>query len=108
MEENNKFYYPCCRIPGCDGVLKIEINRNDFNLNYECDKNEEHNGQNIYFKTFERFYLKEKNKDKCKRCNCFLENNIKYQCNSCENYFCSSCFIFHKHIKQNINTIFHI
>ena len=106
METNeNKFYYPFCRNPGCDGVLKIKINRNNFSLDYECDKNKEHNGKNIYFKTFERFYLKEMIKDKCKRCNSFLENTIKYKCKSCENYYCSSCFIFHKHIKQNINNI---
>ena len=106
MEENkNLYYYPFCRNTGCDGVLKIDINPKEFTLDYECDKNEEHKGQNIYFKTFERFYLKEMNKDKCKRCNCFLENNLKYQCKSCENYFCSSCFIFHKHIKQNVNNL---
>ncbi len=106
MEVNeNKFYCPFCRIPGCDGVLKIKINRNDFSLDYECDKNEEHNGQNIYFKTFERFYLKEMIKDKCKRCNCFLENNLIYQCKLCEKHFCSSCFIFDKHIKQNVNNL---
>ena len=106
MDTNeNKFYYPFCRNPGCGGVLKIKINRNNFSLDYECDKNKEHNGKNIYFKTFERFYLKEMIKDKCKRCNSFLENTIKYKCKSCENYYCSSCFIFHKHIKQNINNI---
>ena len=106
MEENkNTFYYPFCRNPGCDGVLKIKINKNDFSLDYECDKNEEHNGQKIYFKTFERFYLKEMNKDKCKRCKCFLENNLKYKCKYCNNYYCSSCFIFDNHIKQDVNNI---
>ena len=64
MEEHeNKFYYPFCRVPGCNGVLGIRINDNDFSLDYECDKNENHYGQNIYFKTFERFYLKEMKKD---------------------------------------------
>ena len=106
MEKNeNKFYCPICRIPGCGGVLHLKINKNNFSLDYECEKNKEHNGQNIYFKTFERFYLKEMNKYKCKTCNDFLENNLKYKCKSCEQYFCSSCFIFHKHIKKNINNI---
>ena len=106
MDTNeNKFYYPFCRNPGCGGVLKIKINRNNFSLDYECDKNKEHNGKNIFFKTFERFYLKEMTKDKCKRCNSFLENTLKYKCKSCQNYYCSACFIFHKHIKQNINNI---
>ena len=45
------------------------------------------------------------NKDKCRRCNVILENNLKYKCKSCEEHFCSSCFIFHKHIQQNINNI---
>ena len=111
MEEKNekkissKFYCPSCRINNCDGVLKIKINKNNFSLDYECDKNEEHKGKNIYFKTFERFYLKEINIDKCEKCCSVLENYIKYECKSCEKYFCSTCFIFHKHFKQNINNI---
>ena len=106
MEENeNKFYYPFCRNPNCDGVLEIKINDNYFSLDYECDKNEEHNGHNIYFKTFERFYLKEMKKDKCNNCNFALENTLKYQCKSCGEKFCSSCFIFHTHFKQDINNI---
>ena len=106
MENNeNKFYCPVCRIPECGGILKFNINKSNFSLNYKCDKNKEHNGQNIYFKTFERFYLKEMNKDICKRCNIFLENNLKYKCKSCSQLFCSSCFTYHSHIKKNINNI---
>ena len=109
MEKNenieNKFYCPVCRIPECGGILKFKINKNNFSLNYECDKNKDHNGQNIYFKTFERFYLKEMNKDICKKCNCILENNSKYKCKLCSQIFCSSCFTLHNHIKKNINNI---
>ena len=76
-----------------------------FILYYKCDKNEEHKGTNLYFKTFERFYLKEINIDKCEKCCSLLENYIKYECKLCEKYFCSTCFIFHKHFKQNINNI---
>ena len=52
LEEENqisKFYYPCCREKGCDGLLRIKLNDN-FTLDYECDKNKEHIGQNIFLK----------------------------------------------------------
>ena len=102
-KDSNNYYCPVCRIPECGGILQFKINKNNFSLNYECDKNKKHNGQNIYFKTFERFYLKEMNEDICKRCNAILETNLKYKCKSCEQLFCSSCFTFHKHFKKNIN-----
>ena len=106
-DENNitRFYYPICKIDNCGGVLKFKINKNNFSLNYKCEKNEKHIGKNIYFKTFERFYLKEANIDKCKICNSFLENNVKYECKICQEQFCSSCFILHPHFKENINNI---
>ena len=106
MEDNSdKYFCPHCRNPECDGVLKIKINKEEFSIDYECDKNKEHKGQNIFFKTFERFYLKEMNKDRCKRCNAIIENNLKYKCKVCDTNFCSSCFIYHKHIKKNIDNI---
>ena len=101
----SQFYYPFCRVDTCDGVLKIRINKNNFSLDYECDKNKEHKGTNIYYKTFERFYLKQINPNKCKKCGSLLENYIKYECKSCQKYFCPSCFLSHKHFKQNINNI---
>jgi len=100
-----KFYYPSCRSNNCDGVLKIKINNNDFSLDYECEKNKSHNGKKVYFKTFERFYLKEISADKCHKCNSPLENYIKYQCKFCEQYYCLSCFIFDEHINKNINNL---
>ena len=74
-DENNttKFYYPICKIDNCGGVLKFKINKNNFSLNYKCEKNEKHIGKNIYFKTFERFYLKEIEIDKCENVNIFLK-----------------------------------
>ena len=111
MKEKNdekniaKFYYPICRIDNCGGVLKFKINKDKFSLNYKCEKNENHIGTNIFFKTFERFYLKEAIIDKCKKCNSLLENNIKYECKICQEKFCSSCFILHQHFQQNINNI---
>ena len=111
MKEKNdekniaKFYYPICRIDNCGGVLKFKINKDKFSLNYKCEKNENHIGTNIFFKTFERFYLKEAIIDKCKKCNSLLENNIKYECKICQEKFCSSCFILHQYFQQNINNI---
>ena len=106
--ENNssaKFYYPSCKSNDCDGVLKITINNNDFSLDYECEKNKNHKGKNIYFKTFERFYLKEICTDKCQKCNSHLENYIKYKCKICEKFYCLSCFVFDEHINKNINNL---
>ena len=37
------FYYPYCREKGCDGILKMKF-RDDFNIDYECDKNKNHKG----------------------------------------------------------------
>ena len=108
LESNNyspKFYYPSCKSNNCDGVLKIKINNNDFSLDYECEKNKNHKGNNIYFKTFERFYLKEIFSDKCQKCNSPLENYIKYKCKVCERYYCLSCFVFDEHINQNIKNL---
>ena len=99
-----KFYYPSCRETGCDGLLKIKIN-NNFSIDYECGKNKNHNGKNIFFKTFERFYLKEQTIDKCSRCQLKLESNSKYKCKICQNIYCSSCFIYDEHIKNLISNL---
>ena len=103
LKENDlqsKFYYPYCKNSQCDGVLKIKINDN-FTINYECDKNPNHKGENIYFKTFENFYLKEKEISKCSNCNLNLENDYEYNCKNCDKIYCPNCFLFDKHIKEN-------
>ena len=94
--ENNKFYYPICRFNNCDGILQIKIN-NNFTIDYECDKNEEHKGKNIYFKTFEQYYLKEVDNNKCIKCNSNIEYNDKCK------YYCNKCIKFNKNIKDNID-----
>ena len=106
IKENSKkkFCYPYCKEKPCDGILKLKINDN-FTLDYECDKDKNHNGKNIYFKTFELFYLKEKNIPKCCKCNLELENDYHYTCKKCDEIYCSNCFLNDEHIKKNINNI---
>ena len=76
---NSKFYYPSCKNNNCDGVANISINKNNFSLDYECEKDKTHKRKNIYFKTFERFYLKESDIDKCMKCNSAIEKFIRYK-----------------------------
>ena len=97
----DKFYYPCCKEIGCDGVLKIKIN-DDFSIAYECEKNDKHIKKKIYFKTFERFYLKEKLIDNCSKCNYNIENDI-YKCTKCKDIYCCYCFKSDEHIKKDYN-----
>ncbi len=98
------FYYPCCKDKRCDGILKIKINDN-YSVDFECDKNENHKKKNLFFKTFERFYLKEKKAEKCSICNSNLENSHRYNCGQCKKLFCGSCFVLDEHIKNNINNL---
>ena len=98
-----KFYYPYCMEKGCDGVLQININE-DFSVDFECDKNEKHKKKRIFFKTFERFYLKEKIIEKCLNCDSNLESD-KYKCIKCQKMYCCFCFISDEHIKKDINNL---
>ena len=98
--KTDKYYFPYCQI--CGGVLKITINDN-YSINYECSKNENHSGENIYFKTFERFYLKEKEMtDKCCLCNKSFETIIKYICKVCKKAYCCPCYYKDIHISEDI------
>ena len=104
--ESLKKFYPYCKVPNCGGTLLIIRINDNFSIDYKCSKNEKHNGKNIYFKTFERFYLIENKIEKCCQCNkSFNITNIKhqYKCKECEKNYCSSCFIIHNHYKNNIN-----
>ena len=102
----SNFYYPCCNEKECDGILNIKINDNNFSINCLCHKNNEHKRKNIYFKTFEQFYLKEVNIPRCSKCNISLENDFKYECKRCEKIYCGFCFVFDEHIKNNNNKEF--
>ena len=76
MSETQKLFYPYCKETNCGGVLEIAINDN-FSVDYKCSKNPMHNNENIYFKTFERFYLKEKIIDKCSQTNEIINKSQK-------------------------------
>ena len=70
-----------------------------------CDKDKNHQNNNLYFETFERFYLSEQNIQKCYNCFINLENKDKYECKECDKLFCSSCFLSDKHIIGNIKNL---
>ena len=96
--EPEKFYYPRCKERNCYGVLLIKKINDDFSLNFECEKNKEHKGKNIYFKTFVRYYLEEKNISQCTKCTL---SQAEGKCKICKNNYCSSCSVKDEHIKQD-------
>ena len=52
----DKLFAPLCN--ECKNVLSIKINPLNFSVEYKCTYNNNHkSSDNIYFKTFERFYL---------------------------------------------------
>ena len=104
-EDKNKssiIYYPFCK--ECNGFLNITIQPLNFSIEYECENNKNHKKSNIYFKNFERFYLKEKELIKCFKCHINLENSQFYNCEKCKNIYCGKCLLedikepSHKHI----------
>ena len=102
-EEKKKYYYPFCKEVGCDGILSVKLN-DDFSLDYQCNKNEKHKKKRIFYKTFERFYLKEKIIEKCSKCYCDFGND-EYKCIKCNATYCCYCFKFDEHIKNNIDNL---
>ena len=98
------FYYPYCREKGCEGILNIKF-RDDFSIDYECDKNKNHKVKLIFFKTFERFYLKKKEIKKCINCFSILEYDTFYKCKICDKLYCSICFTKDEHIKKDIKKL---
>ena len=104
---NDKIYLPSCK--ECKSILTFKIQPLNFSIDYECENNKNHNKNNIYFKTFERFYLREKNLISCSKCHIILENNQFFECKKCKFIFCSDCYIEeknnHKNIRNNNNNI---
>lgn len=103
-EEKIKFYYPYCKEEGCEGILSLKFN-DDFSLDSRCDKNKKHQKRGIFFKSFERFYLKERKIEKCSKCQNDLESD-KYKCLKCQEIYCCYCFKFDEHIKNDIKNLF--
>ena len=101
----SKYYFPICREIGCNGNLRLYINEYNFSIDYKCEKIKSHKGHNIFFKTFERFYLKEKEYERCSKCNLNIENSCIYKCKECEKIYCSLCFLNDYHIKRNFNNL---
>ena len=91
------YYYPCCPISNCNGVLWLKYINEDFSIDYECEKNKDHKGYNIFFETFNRFYLKQKELNNCTKCN---SEDVAIKCKTCDKYYCTSCSKYDKHIKQ--------
>ena len=73
-----KFYYPQCKEIGCNGLLNIKFG-DIFSLDYHCEKNKKHFGKKIFFKTFERFYLEEKEVEKCSNYFSILDSDVFYK-----------------------------
>ena len=101
-----KIYLPSCQ--DCKGLLNFKIQPLNFSIDYECDNNKTHNKSDIYFKVFEKFYLKEREVLKCCSCKLNLENAEYFNCDICKNIYCCKCYIEdiqingHKNIINNI------
>ena len=98
------YYVPICREYGCNGNLIISINEYLFQVNCFCEKNHNHKYK-LYFDTFDKFYLKEKIIKRCSYCFNKIVNKIFYKCDQCHQLYCSNCFIYDKHIKENLNNL---
>ena len=90
-KNENKIFLPKCK--ECEGFLAFTINPLNFTINAECEINKKHSYKNIFFKTFERFYLKEKEKFICSKCFKNLENTEIIKCEICNCIYCCQCYI---------------
>lgn len=105
-----KYCYPFCKEKGCFGVLKYQINEKKLSIDYECQNNKDHYGNNLYFSTFERYYLKEDNIKafKCSNCLKIITTTNIYKCKQCKKIFCQYCYSNDEHIKTNNNNVISI
>ena len=95
--DSTKIVIPTCQ--KCNGFLNISINPLNFSVDYSCKYNKSHKDKNIYFKTFERFYLKENKLKQCSNCLNILENSEFFECDICKKNYCCKCYI--KDIQEN-------
>ena len=89
--DSTKIIIPTCQ--KCNGFLNILINPLNFSIEYSCKNNKSHKDKNIYFKTFERFYLKENRLKQCSNCLNILENSEYFDCDICKKKYCCKCYI---------------
>lgn len=94
-------YVPTCQ--ECKGVLSIIIKPLNFSIEYICEKDKSHTG-NIFFKAFERFYLKEKQLKFCSKCQLSLENSESFSCDDYKCFYCSKCYIEDIQLNGHKNT----
>ena len=91
MNKNgNKIFLPQCK--ECEGLLSFTINPLNFTLKAECEFNKKHKYNNIFFKTFERFYLKEEEIFICSKCFMNLDNTEIIKCEICNCIYCCKCY----------------
>ena len=90
-------FYPYCR--ECHCLLNIKFN-DSLNIDFECEKDENHKGKKIYFQTFKRFYLKKEIIETCSNCGTNLLNENIFRCKECDKLFCSDCSSKSEHIKN--------
>ena len=102
---NSEFYIPVCNIDDCNGILKLDFDLNNFTVNYKCEKNEEHIGENISIENFKKSNIKKERINKCSQCSLNLENEWEYKCNTCDKLYCPMCLFDDEHIKFNSNLI---
>ncbi len=95
--DSTKIVIPSCK--KCNGFLNISINPLNFSVDYSCKCNKTHKDKNIYFKTFERFYLKENKLKQCSNCLNILENSEFFECDICKKKYCCKCYI--KDVQEN-------
>ena len=103
--ERNKYYIPVCPEKNCNGHLRISIDEDKFIINAKCQRNKEHIFNNLYFETFQKYYLKEITIQKCFKCLSNLDNKNQYECKKCQKIYCSNCFFKDEHFKENIDNI---
>ena len=101
MSNYDEIFYPACQ--KCDSILDIKINPENFTIDFECENDSSHNRSNIFFKTFERFYLKKKEALKCNKCSS-SGNDAYFHCDDCKLLYCKKCLS--EDIKINDHTNF--
>ena len=101
------YFYPSCQVKGCNGILNFHLNEDRLCIRYQCGKNSEHHGDNIYFKTFENCFLKEKKEKvyKCSKCFSIIYKDKIYKCKECKNIYCENCKNLDEHLKKSFDNL---